>query len=211
MVAHFDQHSENLWPDFMKALSAFGIVGMRSLQYDVLNAIVETRDILVVSPSGSGKTTAALLSIAWRVCLNEDYPNHCMVLVVESEQQVKRIGSLLECLPEYDPLKVLSLYPASDVSLFHNRTERLRQKPMVIVATPDRLLVHLRVGNISSADIRYIIVDDIDIIYDKGMYRDLEKILGLLENHTCRVVFSSTKRPMVMKSIETFLRQRNDH
>lgn len=211
MEARFNQHLENLWPDYLKSLEAIGIVGLRSIQYDVLNAIVETRDIVIASPFGSGKTTAALLAIAWRLNRFEDSAGSCMVLTVESEQQVKRIESLITGLPAYDLMKVLPLYTTSDVSLFKNRAERLRQRPEVIVTTPDRLLVHLRVGNFSSSDVRYLIVDDIDIMHDKGMYRDLEKIFIQLENYTCRVLFSSTERSALMKRIDSMIRHNKSH
>ncbi len=206
MEARFNQHLENIWPDYLKSLDAFGIVGLRSIQYDVLHAIVEPRDIVVASPFGSGKTTAALLAIAWWLNRIKDSSGSCMVLAVESEQQVKRIESLITGLPAYDLMKVLPLYTTSDVSLFKNRAERLRQGPLVIVATPDRLLVHLRVGNFSSADVRYLIVDDIDIMHDKGMFRDMEQIFILLENYTCRILFSSSERPSLMKRIDSMIR-----
>ncbi|HAQ64380.1 MAG TPA: hypothetical protein DCR43_00750 [Bacteroidales bacterium] len=207
MTLQFNQPVADLWTDFQEAMTAIGIVGLRSVQYDVLNAIAKAHDLVVVCPSGHGKTTAALLAAAWTMSKAGGSIASCMVMAVESEREVKRIISSLAVMPSYDPLKVLPLYPTSDARLFKNRTERLRQEPNIIVTTPDRLLVHLRVGNTSASQFGIFIVDDVDVICDKGLFRDLEKIFSLLENHTCRVLFSSTDRPSLKQSIETFVRK----
>jgi Lhr-like helicase len=93
MTLQFNQLVADLWPDFQEAMTALGIVGLRSVQYDVLNTIAKAHDLVVVCPSGHGKTTAALLTAALTMSKAGGCIASCMVMVVESEREVKRIIS----------------------------------------------------------------------------------------------------------------------
>jgi ATP-dependent RNA helicase DeaD len=163
------------------------------------------KDLLVSAQTGSGKTVGFGLAIA-PTLLGEsqtfDRPASPLALVVaptrELALQVKRE---LEWLYEFAGAKVISTVGGMDM-----RDERraLDRGTHIVVATPGRLVDHIKRGSLDMSDIRAVVLDEADEMLDLGFREDLEFILSEAPESRRTLLFSATVPKMIAKLAENY-------
>jgi len=156
------------------------------------------KDLLVSAQTGSGKTVGFGLAIA-PTLLGEDEqfgrPAAPLALVVaptrELALQVKRE---LDWLYEFAGATVASTVGGMDM-----RTEKraLERGAHVVVATPGRLVDHIKRGSLDMSDIRAVVLDEADEMLDLGFREDLEFILSQAPEDRRTLMFSATVPKMI--------------
>lgn len=163
------------------------------------------KDLLVSAQTGSGKTVGFGLAIA-PTLLGEsdrfDRPAAPLALVVaptrELALQVKRE---LDWLYEFAGATVASTVGGMDM-----RTEKrtLERGAHVVVATPGRLVDHIKRGSLDMSDIRAVVLDEADEMLDLGFREDLEYILSQAPENRRTLMFSATVPKMIAKLAESY-------
>jgi len=163
------------------------------------------KDLLVSAQTGSGKTVGFGLAIA-PTLLGEDEqfgrPAAPLALVVaptrELALQVKRE---LDWLYEFAGATVASTVGGMDM-----RTEKraLERGAHVVVATPGRLVDHIKRGSLDMSDIRAVVLDEADEMLDLGFREDLEFILSQAPEDRRTLMFSATVPKMIARLAESY-------
>jgi ATP-dependent RNA helicase DeaD len=81
--------------------------------------------------------------------------------------------------------------------------DALRKKPEIIVATPGRLIDHLKRGTIKLNNVKHVVLDEADIMLDMGFIEDIEFILDLTPEERTTSLWSATMPPEIMRLAET--------
>ena len=162
------------------------------IQKKSIPQILAGRDVMVIAETGSGKTGAFLLPLLQK--LNEEKQGGGLknpsVLVLAPTRELaiqlhKNAEEFSVCVAKSACLLVGGL------SLLMQK-EALSRHPDMIVATPGRLLDHVRQGNVELSGIRYLVLDEADRMLDMGFLPDIKKILFSCSGPRQSLLFSAT-------------------
>lgn len=166
-------------------LEKLGIAGLNEIQSEAQVAIDSNADIIIQSPTGTGKTLAFLLPIIRSIETNTAVLQALVVvptreLAIQIEQVVREMGS---------GLKINSVYGGQS---FNQDRLNLKQPPELIVGTPGRLADHMRRGTIDTHQIEYLVLDEFDKSLEIGFRDEMKQIINQLDRVQKRILTSAT-------------------
>jgi dbpA RNA binding domain protein len=176
-------------------LTKLGIT-LNVMQEATAGAILHTnKDVVVMSPTGSGKTYAYLLPLIQRLEASSDELQAVVLvpgreLALQSANVLKDLGSGLRCM---------ALYGGRPTMEEHRVLRDV--KPQIVVATPGRLNDHLDKLNINAETIKWLVIDEFDKCLEFGFQDDMMSILSKLPNIERRILLSATKSDSIPKFV----------
>lgn len=162
-----------------------GISELNEMQKKMLQAASEKRDIILLSPTGSGKTVAFIVPVI--KMLKPSSGRIQVVVVAPSRELVIQIAEIFNNLAA--DYKVTALYGGHKVE---DEVNSLKVVPDVVVATPGRLLDHMKRENLDVLPVRILVLDEFDKILELGFEDELKKILKRLKNVSRNILTSAT-------------------
>ncbi|MBX2812888.1 MAG: DEAD/DEAH box helicase [Myxococcales bacterium] len=163
--------------DLQESMTRRGFSALTAVQRSVVENKEEDRDLRISSQTGSGKTVAVGLALERHLHSNEQTGRtgpYALVLAPTRElaAQVRgELGSLFEARPGID---VVVITGGTDPV---RERRALAKHPMLVVATPGRLLDHVRSGAIELSGVRHVVLDEADQMLDLGFREELDSIL----------------------------------
>ncbi|MDB5407792.1 MAG: helicase [Rhodospirillales bacterium] len=181
-------------PNLLRALSERGYAEPTPVQAAVLQPEAAGKDLLVSAQTGSGKTIAFGLAIAPTLLGdNERFgsgPAQPLALVVAPTRELAlQVERELGWLYAYTGARIASCVGGMDI---RGEQRMLRQGAHIVVGTPGRLRDHLERGNLATAQMRAVVLDEADEMLDLGFREDLECILGAMPENRRTLLFSAT-------------------
>lgn len=163
-------------------LKRLGIDALNEMQVSVCEAITRSDDdIVVLSPTGTGKTLAYLLPLQQKSNLKMFVITPGRELTLQSFEVFER----MKC-----GKKAMACYGGRATMDEHRRLREIN--PQVIFATPGRLLDHLEKGNILADDVNCLVIDEFDKCLEMGFAREMQNILGFLNDDCRHILLSAT-------------------
>ena len=172
------------------------------VQADAIPLILEGRDALVESPTGTGKTFAYLLPLLTKIDM-EKKDVQAIVLAPTHELVVQIAREAESLLPAYDTA-VVPLIGGADVK---RQVERLKKKPVLVVATPGRLLELIEQRKLKVHEVKTVVVDEADRMLDAGFGKPVQEVMKKTLRDTQRLLFSATIPEDVIKAAGIFTKE----
>ena len=149
--------------DILGALDALGYTQPTEIQAAVIPSILNGRDIIAKSKTGSGKTAAFAIPI----CNFADWEqNTAQALVLEPTRELAfQVKDELYAIGRFKRLKVPVLYGGFPME---KQILTLKQKTHIVVGTPGRVLDHCKRGTLDLSKVRYVVIDEADLMLDMG-------------------------------------------
>jgi Superfamily II DNA and RNA helicases len=171
-------------------LKSIGILNFESptkVQERVIPAVLEQKDIIVKSQTGSGKTAAFAIPICELIDWDENKPQALVVtptreLAIQVREDIFNIG-------RFKRLKVSAVYGKAP---FSGQEKELKQKNHVVVGTPGRIIDHMERGTFDTSEIKYLVIDEADEMLDMGFIEQIETIINKLPKERVTVLLSAT-------------------
>ncbi|WP_042265837.1 DEAD/DEAH box helicase [Paraburkholderia heleia] len=210
--------SLGLSPEIVSALIAAGYKAPTPVQERAIPAAIAGRDLLVSSPTGSGKTAAFMLPAIERFAQlqktqaaqpREPRPQGANGQQGDRRQRrpqpVARPGLLV-----LTPTRELAMQVTTAASTYGKHLRRLRtvsilggvaygqqlmllaKNPEILVATPGRLLDHLERGRIDLSELKMLVLDEADRMLDMGFIDDIDTIVAATPETRQTMLFSAT-------------------
>jgi len=205
--------SLGLSPEIVSALTAAGYQAPTPVQQRAIPAAIAGRDLMVSSPTGSGKTAAFMLPAIERFAqvqkTQAGQPREPREAGGERRprrpQPVARPGLLV-----LTPTRELAMQVTTAASTYGKHLRRLRtvsilggvayvqqlmllaKNPEILVATPGRLLDHLERGRIDLSQLQILVLDEADRMLDMGFIDDIETIVAATPTSRQTMLFSAT-------------------
>lgn len=165
--------------------SRLGIETLNPMQEKMMRASSDSTSIILLSPTGSGKTLAFTLPmLKW---LRPAAGRVQAVVIAPSRELVIQIGGVIRAIAA--GYKVSVLYGGHNVE---DEVNTLSVTPDIIVATPGRLLDHLKRGNLDASSCRILVLDEFDKSLELGFEDDMRKIFNRLKNVSRFLLTSAT-------------------
>jgi ATP-dependent RNA helicase RhlE len=193
----------NLHPSLLQAIKDLGFVRPTGIQADAIPPAMQGRDVLACAQTGSGKTASFLLPIVHRLIDKPRGVTRALVLVPTRElaAQVK------------DDLRDLTVHtPVTGAAIFggvsHGPQEHaFRSGVDIVIATPGRLLDHLRAPYAKLDKLEVLVLDEADRMLDMGFLPEIRKILRVLPAKRQTLFFSATMPPPIRELTREMLHQ----
>ena len=180
--------------NILDALYDMHFEDMTPVQERCIPEILDGYDLLGVAQTGTGKTAAYLLPIL-SMLDDGDYPKDAINCIIMSptRELAQQIDQAMQGFGYYlDGISSVAVYGGNDGNRYDQELRGMRMGADVLIATPGRLLSHLKVGNLDLSRCSFFVLDEADRMLDMGFSDDILKIVKELPESCQRVMFSAT-------------------
>jgi ATP-dependent RNA helicase RhlE len=185
--------SLTLHPSLLRGIKDLGFVRPTGIQAEAIPAALAGRDVIACAQTGSGKTAAFLLPIVQGLLDGPRGKTRALVLAPTRELAAQILGDLQD-LATHTPITGAAVFGG----VGHGPQEHaFRSGVDVIIATPGRLLDHLRSPYAKLDHIKYLVLDEADRMLDMGFLPEIRKILRYVPARRQTLFFSATMPPPI--------------
>ncbi len=190
----------------LKALSGENYETPTPIQAQAIPTVLEGRDLLGIAQTGTGKTAAFALPIIHRLAADKRAPLHkgCRVLVLSPTRELAT--QIAESFRTYSRLVGLNVAVVFGGVGHVPQMRTLARGVDVLVATPGRLLDHLKGRSLDLSGTEIFVLDEADQMLDLGFLPSIRRIVSHLTKNRQNLFFSATMPPEIGKLAEELLR-----
>ena len=186
--------------EILKGITEIGFEEAFPIQEAVIPVLLTGRDVVGQAHTGSGKTAAFALSMLQDIRPKKGIQGLIMAptreLAMQITDEIKKFG-------KYTGIKVATIYGGQGMGVQFDAIERGAE---IIVATPGRLIDHLKRGSVELKDVTHVVLDEADTMLDMGFIDDIQFILDLAPEDKVMSLFSATMPAEILRLSEEYLR-----
>ena len=178
----------------MKAIGKKGYVQATPVQAGAIPYFMEWKDVIAKAPTGTGKTFAFGIPMVEHIdpaC--EDVQG--LVLAPTRELAVQIQEELRDLCEFKEGVRTVCLYGGAPID---KQINTLKKRPQIVVATPGRLMDHMKRRTVRLDKVQTVVLDEADLMLDMGFVRDVTRILDQLKHRRNLGMFSATISREVM-------------
>ncbi len=193
--------------DVLDALDAMHFEECTPIQEKAIGPILDGNDMIACAQTGTGKTAAYLLPI---ISLINDggYPEDAVncVVMVPTHELAQQIDRQMEGFSYFVPVTSLAIHGGNDGKEFARQQRGLKMGADIVIATPGRLLAHMKMGYVDLSKVGFFVLDEADRMLDMGFSDDILQIAKHLPAERQTLLFSATMPPKIQNLARTILR-----
>ncbi len=191
-----------LHPDVQRGVQTAGFARPTPIQQESIPPAVAGRDVLATAMTGSGKTAAFVLPILHRLAGRPRGVTRALVLS-PTRELAAQIHEHLRTLAVHLPVSAAAVFGGVGMP---RQEEAFRRGVDVVVATPGRLLDHLRFPYARLHGLEVLVLDEADRMLDMGFLPDVRRVLRHLPARRQTLFFSATMPPAIASLAREMLR-----
>jgi ATP-dependent RNA helicase RhlE len=192
----------NLSDPLQEAIQTMGFTEATPIQVEAIPPGLAGQDVVGVAQTGTGKTAAFLLPALERLLRDpRQTKNPRVVVLAPTRELVIQVSDHARTLAKQTSLRIATIYGGDRMK---PQIDSLRRGTDVIVATPGRLMDHMRRRNVSFKELEVLILDEADRMLDMGFLPDMKQIIRAMPNQRQTMLFSATMSPPVMHLAQQF-------
>jgi ATP-dependent RNA helicase DeaD len=184
-----------------KALAENGFKTPFPIQETAIPLILQGKDVVGQAHTGTGKTAAFGLPILQRI--KPGGPVQVLILAPTRELAVQ-VTDEINRFARYTGIKSVTIYGGQSINL---QLDKLRRGVQIVVATPGRLIDHIKQGSIILDDVKFVVLDEADRMLDMGFIDDIKFILFYVNEDRQTCLFSATMPPEILRLADEYMRQ----
>ena len=197
-MVSFDDFS--LSPAIRRNLERLNFSTPTPIQCDAIPPALEGKDVLACAMTGSGKTAAFGLPLIERLSVEPKKRGPRALILTPTRELAAQVSEHLAQLARGTGLRVAALYGGVSAS---GQERDLRAGVEIIVATPGRLLDHLRQPYAKLEGVEVLVLDEADRMLDMGFLPDVRRVIARVPKNRQTLLFSATlPKPIVALSNE---------
>jgi ATP-dependent RNA helicase DeaD len=187
-------------PEIIQAVSDMGFEEPTPIQKVSIPVALQHRDLIGQAQTGTGKTAAFGIPILENI--DTSLPGPQAVVLSPTRELAIQSAEEINHLAQYMPVHALPIYGGQDI----NRQFRaLHKHPNVIVATPGRLMDHMKRGTVDLSHVQVLVLDEADEMVDMGFIDDIRTILAAIPEQRQTMLFSATMPMTIRDLVNSFL------
>ncbi|ODQ63939.1 P-loop containing nucleoside triphosphate hydrolase protein [Nadsonia fulvescens var. elongata DSM 6958] len=196
----------NISPSTKSALAQMELSIMTEIQAKILPSLLSGRDVFAVADAGAGKTIAYLLSVVEKLStLNfQNGDGTGTIILAPTRESAHQIQSILSELAANHAQSFAVILEGSNL---RSEAEKLQKGVNIVIATPDRLLQHLKTteGFVYN-NLNTLIIDQIDLIIDNRFEPIIQEILDILPAKRQGIVIATSNNKEIKSLAQVVLR-----
>lgn len=185
-----DFNDFNLSEPLNRAVEEHGFTVPTPIQVQAMPSAQEGKDLIGCAQTGTGKTVAFLLPALEKLRHTKPKPRQPqMVVLAPTRELAIQIADEARAFGTHTPVTVCTVFGGGSIN---KQAKQLRRGVDMVVATPGRLLDHMRRGNVRYDDLEILVIDEADRMLDMGFLPDMRKILTKMPKDRQTMMFSAT-------------------
>ncbi|KPL95795.1 MULTISPECIES: DEAD/DEAH box helicase [Vibrio] len=184
--------SQGFAPELVKALTECGYEKLTPIQQKAIPMARKGHDIFATAQTGTGKTAAFSLPVIQSLLNSGKKASRGTargLILAPTRELAAQIAQNIKDYVKYTELSVSAVYGGNKMS---SQVRQLELGVDILVATPGRLEEHLEAGNVSIANLEFLVFDEADRILDMGFINAVRKIMLDVETSPQIMMFSAT-------------------
>ncbi len=183
-----------------EGIASFGFEEPTKIQQVSIPFILEGKDVIGCAQTGTGKTWAYALPVIQALLEHPDRELHPSVLILAPTRELaQQIDTQFEGLTYFMDISSIAIYGGGDAMGFEQQRQAILRGADIIIATPGRLLAHIKLGYTRLEKIRRVILDEADRMLDMGFKEDIMRILQQVPEKRQTLLFSATMSPDIRR------------
>ncbi len=192
----------DLSKELKKALNDMEFVEMTAIQSQSIPAMIANNDIVAQAPTGTGKTCSFGIPVVENTDTSER--NVTSLILAPTRELALQIANELIRLTKYKKsIRIAVVYGGQNID---RQILALKRKPQIIVATPGRLMDHMRRKTIRLDHLKTLVLDEADEMLDMGFREDIDEILQSVPEDRQTVLFSATMSREILDITKKYLK-----
>ena len=188
-----------LSPPIRRALADRGYQHPTPVQAQAFDPVMQGKDLIVRSKTGTGKTAAFGLPLLEKMD-PEDKAVRALVLCPTRELALQ-VAAELSDLGKYKGVRVSAIYGGASMQ---EQEDALERGSPIVVGTPGRIWDHIRRKNLKLQGCRHVVLDEADEMLNQGFYEEVTRILDQLPKDRQVLLFSATVPPEIQNLISQY-------
>jgi ATP-dependent RNA helicase DeaD len=188
-----------LGAEIIKALKENGFEAPFPIQQEAIPFILRGIDVIGQAHTGTGKTAAFALPMLTKI--KRRGPVQAVILAPTRELAVQ-VTAEIEKFARYTGIRAVSIYGGQSIGIQYNQ---LRKGVQIVVATPGRLIDHIKRGSISLEEVKFAVLDEADRMLDMGFLDDIKYILSYMSKDRQTCLFSATMPREVLRLAQEYM------
>ena len=180
-------------PKLLEALDKLKFKVPTPIQQKAIPLATGGGDMVGIAQTGTGKTIAFAIPMIQRLAAAGQGKGLVVVPTRELAQQVA------EVVRQFSPMMGMSCAVVIGGESMNRQTQELRRGPRLIIATPGRMIDHVAQRTVNLSDVKVLVLDEADRMFDMGFAPQIEKIMAALPRERQTMLFSATMPDDVMK------------
>ena len=180
--------------ELMRAIDKKGYVQATPVQAGAIPYFMDWKDVIAKAPTGTGKTFAFGIPMVEHID-PENADVQALVLAPTRELAIQIQDELRDLCAFKEGVRVVCLYGGQPID---RQINQLKKAPQIVVATPGRLMDHMKRRTVRLDKVQTVVLDEADRMLDMGFVRDVTRILDQLKHRRNLGMFSATISREVM-------------
>lgn len=189
-----DFYGLGIAPKLLKIIEQLNFSVPTPIQLKSIPVTIEGKDIVGIAQTGTGKTLAFGIPMLQRLA---QHSGRGLVLLPTRELALQ-VDEHLRMIGQKLGLRTAVLIGGEPIN---KQTFALRRNPHIIIATPGRLLDHMKNMRLSLKEIKILVLDEADLMFDMGFAPQIESVLAEVPKERQTMLFSATMPPAIMNIV----------
>ncbi|MDJ0712262.1 MAG: DEAD/DEAH box helicase [Woeseiaceae bacterium] len=183
-------HELGLAAELLRAVDEQGYDKPTPIQREAIPHILDGHDILAGAQTGTGKTAGFTLPMLQRLDPRPSGPRRVRALILTPTRELAaQVNESVRTYGKYRPVRSMEIYGGVSP---RPQITKIQRGVDIVIATPGRLLDHVRQGNIDLSTVEMLVLDEADRMLDMGFIRDIRQIIKCLPAARQNLLFSAT-------------------
>lgn len=192
-------HGFGIAPGILEILKKLSFSIPTPIQEQAIPIAIEGKDVMGIAQTGTGKTLAFGIPMIQRILQHNGFG----LIIVPTRELAFQVGEALERIALPLGLKIATLIGGEPM---YRQLRQLQRKPQIIVATPGRLLDHMKQRTVSVKEVSILVLDEADRMLDMGFAPQLNQIVAALPYKRQTMFFSATMPVPVIGLAQRYLK-----
>jgi ATP-dependent RNA helicase DeaD len=188
-------------PKLSELLHQDGITEPTPVQKQAIPLLLNGQDVIAQAQTGTGKTIAFALPILQRINIEKEQVQ-ALILTPTRELAIQITSELKKLVPAVG-VSVLAAYGGQDVDA---QIRKLQRSPHIVVATPGRLIDHMKRETVSLGKLQMLVLDEADQMLHMGFLPDVESIISQTPKARQTMLFSATMPDAIRKLAADYMK-----
>lgn len=175
----------------LEALEYMGFKEATPIQEQAIPKILEGKDLIACAQTGTGKTAAFTLPILDKVSAMDKGRINTLVLAPTRELAMQ-IDQQIQGFSYFSGVESIPIYGGGDGHEWQHQKNAIKKGTDIIVATPGKLISHLKMGYVDFSGVKFLILDEADRMLDIGFHDDIMNIISYIPKERQSLLFSAT-------------------
>ncbi|MBU1145079.1 MAG: DEAD/DEAH box helicase [Firmicutes bacterium] len=187
--------------EIQKAIDEMGFVDLTEIQKQTIPLLLEGKDVIGHSHTGTGKTAAFGIPILQMIDFDNDQVQ-ALIICPTRELAVQIHDELMRIAKYIDKCKIVTVFGGDPIT---RQIYALKKHPQIVVGTPGRTIDHMNRNTLKVPEIKFMVLDEADEMLKMGFQEDIERIFQATPASRQTLMFSATMPRQIMHLATSYM------